>query len=67
MLFAYLRGIWVNQRGVDKLEARMDVTFNTMDAKFNAVDARFILLKLELIASMRILPFFSTRLDNLDS
>jgi hypothetical protein len=41
MLLAYLGGIWINQRGVDKLEAQMNARFNTVDAKFNAVEAKF--------------------------
>lgn len=40
-VFVILFGILLNQRAVDKLEARMDARFNTVDARFNGVDGRF--------------------------
>ena len=40
-VFVILFGILLNQRAVDKLEARMEARFNAVDVRFNAVDARF--------------------------
>lgn len=40
-VFVILFGILLNQRAVDKLEARMDARFNAVDARFNGVDGRF--------------------------
>ena len=40
-VFVILFGILLNQRAVDKLEARMDARFNAVDARFNAMDGRF--------------------------
>ena len=39
-VFVILFGILLNQRAVDKLEARMDARFNAVDGRFEGVNAR---------------------------
>jgi len=40
LLLAVLIGIWLNNRGLDKLETKMDARFDKMDVKFDKLSEK---------------------------
>lgn len=53
MLIAVFLGIWLNNRGLDKLELKVDKLEGKMDARFGAIDARFNRLEEKLDGDLR--------------
>jgi hypothetical protein len=64
-VFVILFGILFNQRGLDKLEARIDGRINGLEGRFNGLEARLDRMQADLSMFYRILGEHGADIDHL--
>jgi len=64
-VFVILFGILFNQRGLDKLEARIDGRINGLEGWFNGIEARLDRMQADLSMFYRILGEHGADIDHL--
>ncbi len=65
-MLAILFGILLNQRAVDKLDAKVDKLESRMDSQFNTVNARLDRMQADLAQFYRDLGDHGARIDALE-